>query len=240
MIIVTNTLSTYRGNAPYDRAMYVPDERDYARRADHTSKYIVVTQSIPCEWSHRDSETGQIHVCQSRFPQAVHRLVTGLPVAPYGTALCSGHSPYDVRSMDELHADALNMNAAIMEARGDDTAPHLRMHGESWRVEAGANGFTQYTLVHDWKVVVLYDHATSSHSFDIEEGERTHAYSTDGTDAWLRTTLYSVLEDALNILGEYEDSQYGEDDYSHDYEPYEGDNHAWDDAYGDSDLMWEY
>lgn len=103
------TEQTKIGNAPYDRKIYEPDVSDYARRADHLTKYTVVTESIPCEWTHIEGETGHRLTCQSSLPMAVHRLVRSLPVAPAGTALCAMHSPYDLRSMLELHTEALEM-----------------------------------------------------------------------------------------------------------------------------------
>lgn len=45
----------------------------------------------PCGWKFGDFLT-----CQSGMP-AVHVLKKDLPVAPKGTALCSYHSPFEVK-----------------------------------------------------------------------------------------------------------------------------------------------
>jgi hypothetical protein len=100
-------------NLPYAHNIYEPPVSDYARRADHSGKYVVVLESIDCEWTYADWETGKTLTCESQFPAAVHRLVRGVPHIAAGTALCSGHSPYDLRSMIELHTEALEIHAEL-------------------------------------------------------------------------------------------------------------------------------
>jgi hypothetical protein len=62
---------------------------------------------------------------------AVHRLKHDLPVAPAGTALCACHSPYDLRSMTELHTEALQMNSdryMLALAEKNETITDNRLH----------------------------------------------------------------------------------------------------------------
>jgi hypothetical protein len=125
------------------------------------------------------------------------------------------------------------ISTALDIARDGQTLIH---GGEVWNVQSDGRVLILTVRCEEPTVTVRFDTEGSFRQHSVMEGGEC-LESTSWEDA--EYSLSRTLDSALDMLGDWEDSAYEGDDYSHAYESYEGDDGGYYEG-PDSDLWNEY